>query len=442
MFPLKLTHSISVLLVLVIFLFASCEKDTITDVIKNEVVQEQSYSLFSKQNTSIEYHQLTNQQQADFARLLGWLWGDGKPTSNGSGTKFTGFHPKYNQVFNRLKNLTVNGNSNPFNLPLSGDNKKLSDFYDYWDNALPGGNSSDPDILRDALKNPNFLAGLIDGEGFKNHAPGSVYYIDDQTYAPSHPKKTNYGMITFGPNRMIQLFQLLGETYGMTNTVMQIGRDNYSYTQRCEAITALISRYNLAKATNENPNLGTDAFTVRIIIDNTDFSVLRSYGYWNQNGYRSPAPDDATLNKLTGNYPDMLTEVTGTMSFFYDNQQYIRIRHTNTNTFLSSNIILSSSGTSNSALWSKLDVDGEHFRIVSNDNKWLKGFSDGSVNMASTQNTGWQTQWKTRELSNGRFLITNRLFPDKHLRVNNDTNVRIGSKGSKAHWSFESPCLN
>lgn len=442
MLPLKFSYLPLFCLIMITVLISSCQKETITDVLKEEIAQEQPYSLFSKQNTSIEYNELTNQQQADFARLLGWLWGDGRPTSNGSGTVFTGFHPKYNDVLNRLKNLTVNGNSNPFNLPLSGDNKKLTNFYDYWDNTLPGGNSSDPDILKEAIKNPNFLAGLIDGEGFKNHSPGGTYYIDDHTYAPAHPKKTNYGMLNFGPNRMIQLFLLLGETYGMTNTIIKIGRDNYSYAQRCEAISALVSRYNLAKATNENPNLGTDAFTVRIIIDNTDFSKLRSYGYWYQNGYRSPAPDDATLNKLTGNYPDVLTEVTGSMSFFDDNQQYVRIRHANTNAFLSSNITLSSSSNGNSSLWTTLDVDGEYFRIVSHDNQWLKGFSDGSVNMVSIQNIGWQTQWKTRLLSNGHILITNRLFPDKHLRVNNDTNIRIGNKGTSAHWSFVSPCLN
>lgn len=433
----------SSLLIVMVFLLTSCEKETITDLITKDGTTQELYSVTSKQNTSIEYHQLTNQQQADFARFLGWIWGDGKPTSSNTGTRFTGFHSRYNQVFNRLKNATVNGISNPFNLPTSGDNKKLTDFYDFWNNALPGGNPGDPDILKEAIKNPNFLAGIIDGEGFKNHSPGGTYYIDDQTFAPSHPKKNNYGMLHFGPNRMVQLFLLLGETYGMTNTILRIGRDNYSYDQRCEGIAAIMSKYNQVKATNENPSLGTDIFTVRIIIDNSDFNTLRSYGYWDQNGsYRSPAPDNATLNKLTGNYPAVLNEVTGTMSFFYNDQQYFRIHHKNTNAFLSSTIGLTSSSNDNASLWSMLDVDGEYFRLVAHNNKWLKGFSDGSVDLATTQNTGLQTQWKKRELSNGQILISNRLFPDKHLRVNNDTNIRIGSKGSKAHWSFVSPCLD
>jgi len=185
----------------------SCEQESIVSSIEEEL----AINVNHRNGQEIEYNQLSEQEQADITRFLGWIWGDGKPTNNGSGAKYTSNHSKYNGTINRLAAITIDGNSNPFNFPEGGNLKRLPNIWNYWNNALPGGNPDDPQLLRDAIRNPNFLAGLIDGEGQVVHAPGKQYYIDDQTYFPSHPTKTLYGGLYFGPERINQLFLLLGE---------------------------------------------------------------------------------------------------------------------------------------------------------------------------------------------------------------------------------------
>jgi len=87
-----------------------------------------------------------------------------------------------------------------------------------------------------------------------------------------------------------------------------------------------------------------------------------------------------------------------------------------------------------------IDVDGEYFRIVSNNNcKWLKVHNNMNLDLVSNQNTGWQTQWKKQQVENGYFYLINRKFKDKYLRANiNKTKVKLGVKGKQAQWSFSS----
>jgi len=426
--------SLLAMLIVSVFL-TSCEQEDILLPIQEELAKSFSKSI---NGSAIEYDRLSDQQQADFSRFLGRLWGDGQPSDlvNKTGSKFRqGLKPRHAEISDRLKNMTIDGITNPFNLPANNQSKDLPDFWNYWDNSLPGGNPNDPQILRDALRNPNFLAGLIEGEGQANHTQNNSYVIDDHFYAPSHPDKTIYGMLNFGPNRMIQLFLLVGETYGFKNTKIQVANDVYDYAERNAAIAALNAKYNEVKAMNEDPNSGSELFAVKIFIDESYFDELRSYGYWELgNGFRTPAPDDdPSLNILTGDKPEILDEVSGTMSFF---NNFFQIHHKDTDLFLSSAPGLKSSANDNSLIWTALDTGDEYFRVVSKDNnRWLKALEDGTLMLASTANTGLQTQWTKKKLSNGYYLLINRRF-GTHLRVNNGARLRHGSSGSPAHWSL------
>jgi len=422
----------------------SCEQESILSPIEEEL----AIDINHRNGQEIEYNQLSEQEQADLARFLGWIWGDGKPTDSGSGAKYTAGHSKYNGTVNRLAAITINGNSNPFNFPQGNNLKLLPNIWDYWENALPGGNTGDSQLLRDAIRNPNFLAGLIDGEGFRHHATSADavkpidtrYYIDDQTYYPSHPNPENkiYGARYFGPERINQLFLLLGETYGFVNTEMRFEGRGFLYaTQRCEALEALRERHKEAKLNNENG--GDDKFTVKIFIDPADYATLRGYGYFPTGNYRTPVPDDdGTLNVLSGNLPDILPEVQGTMSFFGGTG--LHIMHTETNEYLNADLDLVPFTNDNSISWELVDLGNGYSRIVSLDNsktkKWLQAWDNGTVKLTGENSTGYKTQWEHIVRSNGSYLLKNRFY-EKYLRLGTNLKVRHGASGMPAHWTLE-----
>lgn len=416
-------------------LFTSCEQENIVPSI------EETFTTELRNDQEIEYDQLSGQEQADIARFLGWIWGDGKPTDGGSGAKYTSNHPKYDATINRLAAITIDGVSNPFHFREGGNLKLLPDIWDYWNNALPGGNPDDEQLLRDAIRNPNFLAGLIDGEGQVFHSPGNLYYIDDQTYFPSHPTKTLYGGLYFGPERINQLFSLLGETYGFANTEMRFSGKRFTYaTQHCEAMEALREKYRQVKANNEDPANEPTGFTVKVYIDAADFATLRSYGYFPRSNYRTPAPDDATLNILSGNLPDILPEVRGTMSFFGGSGSGLHIINTETDEYLNSDLELVPFANDNSISWELVDLGNGYSRIVSLDDsktkRWLQAWEDKVVKLTGENSTGYRTQWKQVTLSNGSYLLKNR-FSEQFLRLGTDSIIKHGAGGMRAHWTLE-----
>ncbi len=433
---------------LISILFTACQKESPIELLQERITGKHQQSSNAKFAQSSDFDLLDDQEKADLARFLGWIWGDGRPfdTNNGTGAEFKGGHSKYSSTVKRLVAIDLNndGNINPFNLPESGNRKLLPNIWDYWDNALPGGNPGDPQVLRDALRNPNFLAGLIDGEGFIAHSSSKDYYIDDHTYAPSNPEKSLYGILNFGPERMNQLFCLLGETYGFTNTEMHFGNKKFVYaTQHCEAMEALRTRYDLAKATNENPATGNDIFTVKIIINPADFATLKGYGYFpiSTGKYRTPAPDnDGTLNILTGDKPEIIPEVQGGMTFFEGGSTGIHISHTETNGYLNSDLDLVPFANDNTVSWELVDLGNGYFRIVSLDDsktkKWLQAWENGTVKMTGDKSTGSKTQWEQIALSNGSYLLKNKFYAD-YLRIGNNLEIKRGASGKAAHWTME-----
>lgn len=378
-----------------------------------------------------DYNQLNDQEQADFSRWLGWVWGDGIPNNltELTGIKYTGptkaaFNSRYNVVMERLKDtdlgITVASNGT--------NNRRLLQPWNYWLDAIPGGRAEDSQLLRDAVKNPNFLAGIIDTEG----GGGNNYYIDDHFFGPSHPDETKaWGIRNFGPNRMIQLYHLLGDTYGFEKTAMQIGTQGelYTYsdpTQRQAAIDRIIEKFNSTEASNLN-GVGK-TIRVRVYIHPDDWGTLRSYGYWSFPA-RYP-PSGGELVELSDSYPRADLENVG-------GPDYVLIQHKSTNKLLTSNLELTDSANGDETLWQFIDLGDGYYRIVSKaNNQGLRAISGKLLTLAPENFTGFQTQWKLTHLSNGSYLIFNRWRWGKYLRVNNSTTLRHGSSGATAQWNF------
>lgn len=425
-------------------LLTGCQKENPIDLLQDKITGENQIGSIAKFAQASDYDLLTDKEKADLSRFLGMIWADGRPTDSGTGAKYSSNHSKYNGVVNRLAAIKIGGNTNPFNFPTSGNLKLLPNIWDYWDNSLPGGNPNDPQLLREAIRNPNFLAGLIEGEGQVHHKAGNRYYIDDHTFTPSHPDKKSYGQLNFGPERMNQLFLLLGETYGFVNTEMEIGKNGtrYNYaTERCEALQAARDKYQEIKANNEDPTTAPKGVTIKIYIDQADFVTLRSYGYYQRDKFRTPAPDnDGTLNVLQSNLPDILPKVQGPMSFFEGGATGFKIAHTVSDSYLNSDLDLVPFVNDNTISWELIDLGTGYFRIISlddsKDKRWLKAWENGPISLVGQNSTGHKTQWEQIELSNGSYLLKNRFFA-KYLRLGTNGSVKHGASGMPAHWSVE-----
>lgn len=263
-----------------------------------------------------DYDKLNQQEKADFARYLGWVWGDGRPGFDGTGVLYSGGNPNYAATVARLAEIRFDGRTNPLGFPESGD-RRLVRTWSYWDNSLPGGNPGDPQLLRDAIKHPNFLAGLLEGEGQLFHSdPTRDFYVADQSYAPSHPDRI-YDIANFGPERSVQLLRLLAETYRFDNPSISVAGKKYAYnTQLCEAVGELRTEYERLRVLNERGDLRT-GFTVRVFVNPPDFNTIRSYGFFEQSSgrFRTPAPD-SLLSVITTSFPDQNVEVQGPTDFF------------------------------------------------------------------------------------------------------------------------------
>jgi len=272
--------------------------------------------MFSGNAYSSDYDKLTLQEKADLARYLGWVWGDGRPGFDGKGILYTGGNSNYDATVERLAQIRFDGQSNPFGFPVSG-NLNLTRVWEYWENSLPGGNPGDPDVLRDAIRHPNFLAGILEGEGQIFHSnPLKDFYVADQSYSPSHPDRL-YDIANFGPERMVQLLRLLAETYGFSNPSISVGKKKYQYnTQLCEAIEELQDEYDQRQALNESGNL-VSGFAVRVFVNPPNFDEIRDYGYYEKfsGKYRTPAPD-SQLRILRSALSGQNAEVSGPMDFF------------------------------------------------------------------------------------------------------------------------------
>jgi hypothetical protein len=260
----------------------------------------------------VDYQDLTPQEQADFSRWLGWVWGDGLPNdlNNLTGIRYTG--PNSSQFDNRYRELVDRLLESPLGLVLEGGNnrRRILDPWDYWTDAIPGGNPNDPQLLIDAVKNPNFLAGIIDTEGGNCGSTNNNYYIDDHTFSPSHPDTDRgWGLLNFGPNRMIQLFHLIGGVYGFEKTRMEVGVDQPRYlygdeVERNTAILMAIDRFNDTKAHNIEALMNGEtgrSLRIRIYIDEEDWDTFRSYGYWT-NPSRYPNCNNS-VETINGNLP-------------------------------------------------------------------------------------------------------------------------------------------
>lgn len=392
---------------------------------------------------NIDYYQLSAQEKADLARYLGWVWGDGRPGYDGTGIIYKGGNSNYKAVVTRLAQINVDGTKNPFGFPQSG-NRKLTQVWDYWENSLPGGNPGDPQILREAIKHPNFLAGIIEGEGQIFHSdPNKDYYIADQSYAPSHPDKI-YDIANFGPERMIQLFDLLKETYGFRNPSMSIKNIKYDYdSQRCEVAQKLRTEYQKRKEQNENGNLQS-GFTVKIFIKPPNFDEIRNYGYFEKDSlkYRTPAPDNL-LRVITTSYPDQNTEASGGTTFFdTDGIAGIQLLH-QSGRYLNSYLDMVSSGNDEELGWRLIDLNNGYHRIESQNNavskRWLQAADNAEIKMVGERNTGQFTQWEKIPVANkpGHYYLKNR-FHGSYLRVGIfDSVVKHGDPGTAAHWILE-----
>jgi|GEM_PF-6069553 len=271
---------------------------------------------------AVEYKDLTAQQQADVSRFLGWVWADGKPLNTNlvTGIRSEVRHAKYVAVVDSLLEVPGLG----FELGNTGgepDPLKVKQPWNFWNNSLPGGNPDDPKLLRDAIRNPNFLAGIIEGEGGYHEGK---YVIDDHFHGPCRRDKV-YGLANFGPERILQLFELLGETYGFTNTTIQVGGGAnapiFTYAQRDAARADLQQKYDVAKAQNVAVNEGDGGsyrgvIPVRVFIDQARWDTLRSYGFFFA-GRIPTSPTDTPHRSLSGTQPaDDLPLATGTMGFF------------------------------------------------------------------------------------------------------------------------------
>ena len=261
---------------------------------------------------NISYQELSAQEQADLSRWLGWVWGDGIPLDleQLTGIKYTGptnsnFSNRYDAVVQRLV-------TSPINIALGNggtNTRRVLEPWDFWIDGIPGGNENDPQILRDAVQNPNFLAGIIDTEGGNCGNTNNDYYIDDHFYAPSHPDNTKgWGLLNFKPGRMVQLYHLLGNVYGFEKTAIQIGThgDKYIYgieSDRRLGIQEVYEEFEKTKMINEAAANQDEAQTkrVRIYIDNEDWETFRSYGYWN-NPKRYPSCNNP-VTSLIGTFP-------------------------------------------------------------------------------------------------------------------------------------------
>jgi hypothetical protein len=272
--------------------------------------------VFSGSAHSSDYDKLTAQEKADLARYLGWVWGDGRPGYDGSGILYKGGNRNYNATVGRLARIRFDGKTNPFGFPVNG-NLKLAYVWDYWENSLPGGNPGDPQVLRDAIRHPNFLAGILEGEGQIFHSdPFADFYVADQSYSPSHPYKL-YDIANFGTERMIQLFRLLAETYGFNNPSISVGGKKYQYnTQFCQAIQHMRDEYDRRKAQNKRGDL-VSGFTVKVYVNPPNFNQIRNYGYFDKfdGKFRTPAPD-SRLRIIRSSMSDQNTEASGPMRFF------------------------------------------------------------------------------------------------------------------------------
>lgn len=271
---------------------------------------------FSGYSHASDYDKLTTQEKADLARYLGWVWGDGRPGYDGNGILYKGGDSNYSDTVKRLAQISFDGETNPFKFPVSG-NLNLMTGWQYWDNSLPGGNSGDPQVLRDAIRHPNFLAGIIEGEGQIFHSDSTKdFYVADQSYSPGHPDKL-YDIANFGPDRMVQFFRLLAETYGYSNPSISIGSKKYSYdTQFCEAVADIYEEYDRRREQNRNGQQ-VSGFTVRLYVNPPDLDEVRNYGYFERASgrFRTPAPDNR-LNVIRSSLPDENVEANGPIRFF------------------------------------------------------------------------------------------------------------------------------
>lgn len=398
---------------------------------------------FNSHAQSNDYQKLSHQEKADLARYLGWVWGDGRPGYDGTGILYKGGNPNYKATVDRLSKIRFDGKTNPFGFPVSGD-RKLTNVWNYWNNSLPGGNPGDPNILREAIKHPNFLAGIIEGEGQVFHSdPNAEFYIADQSYSPSHPDKI-YDIAYFGPERMIQLFSLLEETYGFNNPAMSIGNIKYQYnTHRCVVMEHIREEYNDRKNQNERGNLQS-AFTVKIFIKPQNFTEIRSYGYFHKNNgqYRTPAPD-TRLDIINSALTDQNTEVNGPMTFFEANG-VAGLRLLNGSGYYVNSALEAVSLRNNSDLsWKLIDLNNGYYRITSLDSpirdNALQALNNGVLRLADGSNNWHLTQWEKVPVPNtrNRYYLKNR-FHNTFLRIGaNESKLKHGFVGGDTRWSLE-----
>ena len=388
-----------------------------------------------------DYFKLSSQEKADLARYLGWVWGDGKPGNDGTGILYKGGNSRYAPTVRRLAEIRFDGQTNPLGFPVGG-NLNLNRAWNYWDNSLPGGNPGDPEILREAIRHPNFLAGILEGEGQIFHSnPNSDFYVADQSYSPSHPDRI-YDIANFGPERMIQLFLLLEETYGFKNPALSIGNTKYDYdTHRCVAIQKVRDEHRRRRNLNESGNL-ISGFTVRIHVKAPYFDEIRNYGYFEKNAgnYRTPAPDSG-LRVIHSSFPDQNPEVTGPMTFFEnDGRAGTRIRH-ETGQYLNSDLDIAALGNGDDNLWQLTELSSGYYRIESQDNRAtktaLRAFDTNSIMLTGESSNWHQTQWQLIPAGNNsnRFFLRNR-DSGAYLRVAGGANVEHGAPVA-AQWTLE-----
>jgi hypothetical protein len=414
-----------------------------------------AYIAFGSQAHASDYQKLSLQEQADLSRYLGWVWGDGRPGFDGSGILYKGANSRYKEVVSRLAEIRFDGRVNALGFPTGGD-RKLVRAWEYWENSLPGGNPGDPQILRDAIKHPNFLAGIIEGEGQIFHSnPDKDYYIADQSYAPFHPNKL-YDIANFGPERMVQLLKLLDETYGFKNPAISIGGVKFNYaTDGAKAIQRLRTRYRELGEQNRNGNLQSGV-SVKVYIKPQYLDQIRSYGYFFKNSgkYRTPAPD-SQLRVIKTSFPDQNASVTGTLSFLNDEQAEVaeanndgagaeapsgvRIQHSS-GKYLSSGPGLTSSAGGANVVWKLVDLGNGYFRVESQSapkkRNSLVAWDNARIGLAGAATRAFKAQWQIMSLNDGSssFYLVNRFY-GTYLRVSSSgTKLKHGVLGQRAQW--------
>jgi len=391
----------------------------------------------------IGYDDLNDIQKAQLARYLGWVWGDGKPGINndGDGIYYRVFNPSYEHIIKGLVDIEFNGEKNPLSFPDSDDNIKLKRYWNYWHNSLPGGNLDDPQILQEAIKNPNFLAGIIEGEGQQGHQEQFRYFmIADQFYAPEHPDLTKaYDVRKFGPERMIQLYLLLKDVYGLDSVFMTIKgkRPTGNELHGCEVIEALRIKYDFYKMKNEEAAQDEDltpegGFPVKLYVRSSDYEAIRSYGYYPRGNYRTPAPD-SDLRRLE------VEEVAE-----HDVLGYKRFQHASGN-YLNTDLNMVPLNNNHNFNWKLIDLKNGYYRIEpqnsSMDRKWLQAANNTVVRLAGESWTGFFTQWEKMPVPDtaNRYYLKNRR-PDSYLRVGNSQSIlKHGGRGPAAQWIIEEP---